>query len=133
MGFIRSLSLAFSAGCLGGIANSLAAWWMGAAGIPAALGVKMAPDLTRTWLYPRIVWGGIWGVVLLLPLIRRSYVLRGVVLSVLPTIGTLFILFPSEGKGMMGMQLGALTPLFPLVLNALWGAVAGAWYGLAKK
>jgi hypothetical protein len=93
----------------------------------------MAPALTKTWLYPRIVWGGIWGVVLLLPLIKRSYVLRGLVLSILPTVVTLFVVFPSEGKGMMGAQLGALTPLFPLVLNGLWGAVAGAWYGLTRK
>jgi hypothetical protein len=133
MGFLRDLSLGFSAGCLGGIANSLAAWWLGAAGIPASLGVKMAPALTKTWLYPRIVWGGIWGVVLLLPVIKRSYALRGLFLSILPTAVTLFVVFPSEGKGMMGMQLGPLAPLFPLVLNGIWGAVAGTWYGLAKK
>jgi len=128
MKFLRKLSLAFSAGCLGALANSLIVWLMGSHGITAALGISIAPALTKSWLYPRIVWGGIWGGILLLPLIKRSHILRGIVLSIAPTLVTLFIVFPSKGKGMMGMELGTLTPLFPLFSNAIWGAVAGIWY-----
>ena len=59
--------LAFSAGALGGLANSLAVWLFGALGITLALGVGIAPGLTPAWLYPRIVWGGLWGFLFLLP------------------------------------------------------------------
>jgi hypothetical protein len=57
----RKITLVFGAGCLGGLVNSLAVWICGLFGITAALGVKIAPQLSATWLYPRIVWGGIWG------------------------------------------------------------------------
>lgn len=132
MTFLRKLSLAFSAGCLGALANSLVVWWMGSHGITSALGVSIAPALSKSWLYPRIVWGGIWGEMLLLPLIKRSHILRGIVLSIVPTLVTLFVVFPSKGKGMMGMELGTLTPLFPLFVNAIWGAVAGFWYKMVN-
>ena len=128
MNFLSRLSLAFSAGALGGLVNGLAVWLFGAVGFTAALGVNIAPQLTKAFLYPRIVWGGIWGVVLLFPLIRSSHVLRGLVLSILPTLVTLLIIFPSKGKGMLGVELGTLTPLFSLIFNAIWGIVAGGWY-----
>jgi len=131
MRLTKDLSLAFSAGGFGALVNSIVAWLFGALGVTAALGVRMAPALTKSWLYPRIVWGGLWGLMLLLPVIKRSHVRRGVILSIIPTLVTLFVVFPSGGKGVMGVQLGALTPLFPLVLNAVWGAAAGAWYAVA--
>lgn len=133
MTFLRKISLAFSAGSLGALANSIAAWLFGLLGITAAFGVHIAPALSKSWLYPRIVWGGIWGLVLLVPLIRKSSALNGAVLSIAPTLVTLLVVFTLKGKGMMGMELGTLTPMFPLIFNAIWGAVAGAWYGLVNE
>ena len=124
--FLRNLTLAFSAGCLGGLANSLVVWFFGQRGITTALGVNITPGLTLPWLYPRIVWGGIWGIILILP-IFRSYLLRGLVFSLGPTVVQLFVVFPKADKGIMGLDLGNLTPLFVLVFNAVWGIVAGLW------
>jgi len=31
-------------------------------GIASMMGVTIAPYLTSAWLYPRIIWGGIWGI-----------------------------------------------------------------------
>ena len=125
----RKLSLAFAAGSVGALANSFTVWLFGLLGITAAFGVKIAPALTSSWLYPRIVWGGMWGALLLLPLIKKSPALRGAALSIVPTLVTLVVVYPAKGKGMMGLELGTLTPLFPLIFNAIWGAAAGAWYG----
>ena len=125
----RKLSLVFAAGSIGALANSLAVWLFGLLGITAAFGVKIAPALTSSWLYPRIVWGGMWGALLLLPVIKKAPALRGLVLSIVPTLVTLFVVYPAKGKGMMGLELGTLTPLFPLFFNAIWGVAAGAWYG----
>ena len=124
----RKLTLAFSAGCLGGLTNSLVVFLFGPMGITGMLGVKIAPMLTPQWLYPRIVWGGIWGVLFLIPLLSNSHTLQGLLLSLGPTIVQLFIVFPIKAnKGLMGLELGTLTPLFVLFFNAVWGITAAYW------
>lgn len=131
--FIK-LTILFSSGCVGGIINSLVVWFLGARGVTAALGVKIAPDLTPTWLYPRIVWGGIWGFLFLLPFLKKSLFWRGVLFSLGPTIAQLFVVFPAKASsGMMGLGLGNLTPLFVLFFNAVWGVSTAIWLRLAKE
>jgi hypothetical protein len=118
---------------VGGLANSLAVWALGAAGVTSALGVNIAPALTPEWLYPRLVWGGIWGALFLLPL-RESPVTRGFVWSLGPTAVQLFVVFPLKaGKGMMGLDLGTLTPLFVLFFNAVWGIATAYFLRLAGE
>jgi hypothetical protein len=126
--FAKDLTMVFSAGCLGGVTNSLAVWIFGAIGITGLFGVSIAPSFTYEWLYPRIVWGGLWGVLFLLPILKGSCYLRGLVLSLGPSIVMLFIVFPLKaGKGAMGLDLGALTPVFVLIFNAVWGLTATMW------
>jgi hypothetical protein len=122
------LSIVFAAGCVGGLANSLAVWGMGKSGITGAMGVSVVPNWSPAWLYPRLVWGGIWGFLFMLPYLQGSTVLRGIVYSLGPTLVVLFIVFPMQAKkGMMGVQLGKLTPVFALIVNAVWG-IAAAWW-----
>jgi hypothetical protein len=130
----KKLSLVFAAGCFGGLLNSLAVWIFGELGITSALGVKIAPALTAAWLYPRLVWGGIWGLLFLLPLLQRRYLYRGLIFSLGPTIVQLFIVFPMKAnKGVMGLDLGMLTPLLVFVFNAIWGLAAAIWLKWAGK
>jgi hypothetical protein len=125
---IKNLSLAFVAGAVGGLANLVAIWSFGALGVPAALGVKIAPQLTAPWLYNRLVWGGLWGVLFFLPFPRWSWPARGLIYSLGPSLVQLLVVFPFQGhKGFMGLQLGALTPVFVIFYNAIWGLVAGFW------
>lgn len=127
--FFRNAALAFSAGALGGLANGLLLWLLGAAGITAALGVAVAPEITPAWLYPRLVWGGLWGGLLLLPLLSRSPVRRGLVFGCAPALVQLFIVFPYKlGQGMGGLALGEMTPLLVVVVNLAWGIVAATAY-----
>ena len=124
----KRLTVIFSAGCLGGLANSLAVWLFGAYGVTKSLGVRIAPDLSPVWLYPRLVWGGIWGLLFVLPVFRNSVLKRGLLLSLGPTIIQLFVVFPYKAdQGMMGMGLGALTPLLVFVFNAIWGLTVAMW------
>lgn len=128
IGIARRLSDVFSAGSLGGLANSLVVWIFGAVGITGAAGVKIAPVLTAGWLYPRIVWGGIWGVLFLLPFLRQSCILRPLLYSLVPSAVQLFVVFPLKAhKGLMGLELGAMTPLFVLFFNAVWGITIAYW------
>ena len=130
---LRKLTILFSSGCLGGIVNSVVVWIFGAKGITSALGVRIAPDLTATWLYPRMVWGGIWGFLFLLPILRKSPLWQGLLFSLGPTLVQLFVVFPAKaGKGMMGLELGELTPLFVLFFNAIWGVSTAMWLRLIR-
>jgi len=125
------LSLVFAAGCIGGLANSIAVWGMGKAGITGAMGVQIIPEWTPAWLYPRIVWGGLWGFLFLLPHLENSIWLRGIIYSLGPTLVVSFLVFPLQAKkGMFGLQLGTLTPVFALIVNAAWGVAAAWWLSL---
>ncbi|UCG39575.1 MAG: hypothetical protein JSV00_04965 [bacterium] len=129
--FLRRLSVLFAAGAVGGLVNSLSLWILGKLGVTTSLGVKLAPALTPPWLYPRLVWGGIWGALFLIPLFRRSPFKRGLLYSLGPTAVQLFVVFPYKAqKGTFGLDLGALTPLFVIVLNAIWGIAAAYWLGI---
>ncbi len=124
----RKISLVFAAGVLGALLNSLTVWAAGEFGITATAGVKIAPKLSAAWLYPRLVWGGIWGILFLLPMMQSSIWYRGLIYSLGPTLVQLFVVFPMKAqKGAMGLELGALTPLFVVVFNAIWGWTAAIW------
>jgi hypothetical protein len=123
-----NLSLVFAAGCWGALWNSLAVWFFGLIGITAAMGVHLAPPLTPAFLYPRLVWGGIWGLLFLVPLGRLPFPDRGLLYSLGPTLVQLFLVFPLKAhKGVAGLELGHLTPLFVVFYNAIWGYAAGLW------
>jgi hypothetical protein len=114
----------FAAGCLGALANSITVWLFGNLGITSSFGVSISPSLTPVWLYPRIVWGGLWGLVFVLPMLKSKLLLKGTVLSLFPTAVQLFVVFPFKAhKGMAGLALGLYTPLFVLFFNWVWGVV----------
>jgi hypothetical protein len=126
--FLRKLSLVFAAGCFGGLMNSLILWLFGRAGIPAQLDVKLAPHLTPAWLYPRLIWGGIWGFLFIFPIFRNQPFAQGLFFSLGPSIVQLFIVFPYQAhKGLLGLDLGIWTPFFVLFFNAVWGLTAALW------
>ncbi len=124
----RKLTVAFTAGCWGGLANSLAVWFSGWLGLTALLWVNIAPSLSPGFLYPRVVWGGLWGVLFLLPWLRRRPLARYVLFSLGPTAGQLLVVFPFQmQQGILGLGLGNLTPLFVVIYNLIWACAAGAW------
>jgi len=130
---MKKVLVFFAAGCLGALANSIALWLLGDFGITQSLNIAIAPKLTPLWLYPRIVWGGIWGFAFLLPMLDSKLLLKGSILSIFPTLVQLFVVFPFQAhKGMAGLELGLLTPALVVVLNWVWGFVTGLTIKLAK-
>lgn len=133
-GIAKKITMVFGAGCLGGLVNSLTVWLFGDLGITPAFGVKIAPQLTASWFYPRIVWGGIWGLLFLLPLMKRRFLTRGLIYSIGPTLVQLLVVFPVKAnKGILGLDLGSLTPLFVIFFNAIWGLTAAIWLRWMNK
>ena len=129
---MKNLLVYFASGALGGFANSLAVWLSGKYGITKMLGVSLAPGLSPEWLYPRIVWGGIWGLAFILPFMKASLINKGMILSLLPTIYMLLVVFPHSHQGLLGLGLGMLTPVFVVFFNMVWGGVAGLTIKVAK-
>ncbi|EIE23864.1 hypothetical protein COCSUDRAFT_47036 [Coccomyxa subellipsoidea C-169] len=132
---IQILSLAFAAGAVGGLVNFLIAPLFGALHITTALGVHIAPGLVKGDLYSKVVWGGIWGFLFMLPL--RKYVknwgARACIFGLFPSAVQMFLVFPhSTPFGIGGVGLGKLTPLFVIIFNTIGWSVPGyLWFRLA--
>ncbi len=121
---MKKMLICFAAGSLGGLAYCVAAWLSGDLGITRSVGVSMAPALIPSWLYARIVWGGIWGFLFLVPVIKSRTFARGTLFSLFPTLFQLFVVFPYKtGYGIAGIELGLLTPVFVFLYYWIWGLV----------
>lgn len=123
-------AVCFVAGLLGALANSLFLWTAGEWGLISVIGVKIAPTLKTSWLYPRLIFGGLWGLgyffTVGVPRHRRYWIRKGLWFSLIPSALTLFYLFPYvEHKGLAGFDLGVLTPLVVVVVNLVWGLFTG--------
>lgn len=126
--FLSRGSLCFAGGAAGGLTNSIVVWACGALGVSAALGVVISPTLSPGWLYPRLVWGGLWGLLMLLLPARRNLWLGGLAASLAPSAVQLLLVFPLVAhKGWLGLELGTLTPLLVLTFNAVWGLTLAWW------
>lgn len=95
-------------------------------------------ELSAPSLYSRVVWGGLWGLLFVTPVWKSGFWVgvfsRGVLLSIFPTLFQLFYVFPFlQGKGMMGIALGQLTPVFVFFYNAVWGFFAALWLYAARS
>lgn len=133
MSIARSLSLFFSAGALGGLAKSVVLWAVGKLGYAHVVGVAVAPGLTPGWLYPHLVWGGLWGALFLIPVTGWGWIRKGLFVSLGPSLVQLFRAFPPNTKpGVLGLALGALTLLAVLAWNAVWGMVASFWLTVVR-
>jgi hypothetical protein len=130
---MKTLSMYFTAGCIGALANSMAVWLFGYFGITSSFGVSIAPSLSPSWLYPRIVWGGIWGLLFVLPMLKSRLLLKGAILSLFPTAVQLLVVFPYKAhKGLAGLELGLFTPLLVLFFNWVWGFATALAIKIAK-
>jgi hypothetical protein len=125
---IRKISAAFAGGALGGLVDSFNIWFMGKVGISDLIGLTMKPEFTAPWLYQRMVWGGIWMLLLLLPFLRKKVLLRGCLFSFPPSAMMLFFVLPGMGKGALGLGFGMVTPIVVIGLNSIYGMVASLWY-----
>lgn len=118
---MKNALLVYAAGSLGAVLQivvmSLAVHY----GFTQDLGVRIAASYSPSWMYPRIVWGGLWGLVFLLPILSGSLLMRSAVLSLIPACVQLFIIYPFyEGKSFAGLSQGMLTPLVVLFFWWVW-------------
>lgn len=114
------LSAAFTAGAVGAVVNSLAVQLAG------LLQPGAAPAFTAPWLYPRLVWGGLWGLLFLAPVLPGRPLLRGILASLAPTLARLTVFAPPDAVP------DARTILLTAVFNAIWGIAGVLWFEAAR-
>jgi len=125
---IRKISGAFAGGTFGALIDSINIWLLGKLGIIALIGVTMKPAFTVSWLYQRMIWGGLWMLLLILPLWKNRTVFRGCLFSLFPSAMMLLVIFPQMGKGFLGTGFGILTPVVVIGSNFIYGIIASYWY-----
>lgn len=122
MEWLRRLSSAFVAGCVGVIIFYIAFRIGIAAGLIKAPEPAMQFLTSKEFFYRQTVWGGIWGFLFVVPLLgARLWWARGLIVGLLASLAALFIFRPE------------LPPL-PQVINTLvlnmvfWGIPAAFWH-----
>jgi len=128
MKYVRYISGAFTGGALGGLLDSFNIWFMGKVGLSDLIGISMKPDFTAPWLYQRMIWGGLWMLLLLIPVWKDRTILRGMVASIFPSAMVLLVVFPSMNKGVLGLEFGIAMPMVVITLNFIYGIFSAYWY-----
>jgi hypothetical protein len=118
----RHLSIAFAAGALGAIVLGIFLLVLRDTGTLANLGIRTPPARMPQFLYSRMVWGGIWALLFVLPVMTRQWLLRGVVVGVLASLAAIFYFNPAWKNAAFGFV------ILIFVANAVWGIVAAGWY-----
>lgn len=123
--WLRECALCFSAGAAGGAAKGLLVLLCSYFPVTAVLGRHLANALHPqnlpydNGLYARVVWGGLYGLLFLLPVARGSLVFSGLLWGVAITLLQWVVLPLLHG----GLQFAAMPVLATLILNAAWGLV----------
>ena len=122
---LRTAALIFSAGAVGGLVCSLVIWFCGLMGITVGQEIVATPELSPAWLYPRVIWGGLWGGLFFIPFLSNAAFLRGCFYSLGPSLIQLQVVYPLKaGKDLLELNLGLSTLLLILAFNAVWGVTA---------
>ncbi|MHC4660165.1 MAG: hypothetical protein ACYS8W_00625 [Planctomycetota bacterium] len=126
---LKRLSLVFAAGIFGGLVNALLRSFLSQIGFLAFFEVIVKYPFTAEHFHSTILWGGIWGIFFVFPLLEHSTALRGLAFGFIPALAELFIILPFiDGKGFMGVDsYGRLTPFFIVFFNIAWGVAASSW------
>lgn len=129
--FFRKVAVAYLAGAIGGLAYALVAWLCHHSGLFKMFSVNMKVyQLTWPYLADRILYGSLWALLLVFigPFLKAKGLISGLVLSLIPSAYVLFVHYPSQGLGFLGINKGVLTFIFVLLFNATWGFIAGGIY-----
>ncbi len=126
--YLRKLSAAYTGGATGSLFALGILWLLGRAGVLSSLDISLRADMSTGGIYRLLVWGGIWGLFLMLPVWRGAPVQRGALFSLAPAAALLFVFYPRIGRGYFGLEYGVLAPVLIVVLCLSWGVFAALWH-----
>jgi len=117
----RDLTLAFACGCLGVAVMFLVYGVLILTGVADAATTPGMPAYeTKPFVYSRVVWGGLWALLLALPILRRRWITRGLMLAAAASLASAFHFHPFLQQAAPAF-LGVI-----LAMNAIWGLTAAA-------
>lgn len=125
---LRKISAAFTGGVVAALVMTVIMWYLGNAGLLAKLGVTLRPGLSFDTLFSNGGWGGLWGLLFLLPALKAQPAVRGMVLGLPPAVFVLCYRMPHTGHGLLGLNYGQWTPLVILASWLLWGIIGAYWH-----
>lgn len=121
--WLRQMAFCFAAGSAGALVKSAVSWGAARGGVTVVVGLHGAAALQPSLLYSRIVWGGLWALLFLLPQLRRSILFGGVAAGVVVTLMQ-WVVLPLWWHTAIHF---ALVPLADaLLLNLMWGLATAA-------
>lgn len=125
MAFFRLLTLGFGSGAFGACVLGLVAFALARLHVPEMLGLPTVERRVPEELYRIVVWGGLWGVLLVVPVMNRAWWLKGAIIGVLATVALVVYFNPS-------LRTPPIQIVYALVLNIVWGFAAGLWWTLVS-
>lgn len=130
---MKNTLVVMAAGALGAAIMCVAMWLATRYGLMSSLNVAISGSVSPAWMYPRIVQGGLWGLLFLLPILSSSLLARSFVIALIPSLVHLFIIYPYyQGKGVAGLELGVLTPFVVFFFYWIWSLATSLILKLAK-
>jgi hypothetical protein len=121
---VRRALLLYGAGSFSAFFQSLIAFALGDAGFYAYANSTLTPGISETALAHKMMWGGIFAVIGIFPMIKKASPVGGILLlSMAPSIAQLLYFMPQSGAGWFGLHLGWSTPLILITLNLLWSGL----------
>ena len=125
MAIFRMLTLGFGAGAFGACILALVSALLNALRVQELIGLPPppTPESYLPLFYRLVVWGGLWGLLLVVPVMNRLWWLKGIIIGVLATLAILFYFNP-------GITTPWMRLVYVLVLNSVWGLAAGGWWAL---
>jgi len=113
----KNLSCGFTAGAVGSIVLLILIFGLHSVG--------KGPEVTLPFIYKDLAWGGLWGLLLVLPVLSGSWWLRGIILGVLACVVLILFFLPSGGQPPPVMQIVII-----FLMHIVWGLTAAYWYKL---
>lgn len=126
--FVGNLLQVFAAGAIGGFLQTLLIWVVGVLGLFTLFQLPLKFELNLAWFYQRITWGGLWGLLFLIPLLQSvPHWKRGLIFGIFPALASLLIFLPfKDGHGYLGLNLGVMMPVVVVAFGLIWGMIAGS-------
>jgi len=125
---LKKINAAFTGGVVAALLMTLTMWYLGNVGVLGRIGVQLKPGLSLGQFFTNGGWGGLWGLLFLLPVLQARVVLRGMILALPPAVFVLCYRLPREGHGVLGLGYGEWAPLVILVSWLCWGVVGAYWH-----
>lgn len=102
-------------------------------GLSQLIQLPSFPVLSQSWLYPKVIWGGLLSLCFVLPFMSSNTLVKSAVLALVISLVELFFALPFNlYHGVMGLNVGMVTFLIMLGFNLVWAMLTSLILTIAK-